>query len=69
MIESTAAQADNQRFELEAAYLTLSSNLALAAFNVAALRGQIAAQQAADTQQQSNIQTASRMQEFFRRNL
>jgi NodT family efflux transporter outer membrane factor (OMF) lipoprotein len=45
MIESTAAQADNQRFELEAAYLTLSSNLALAAFNVASLRGQIAAQQ------------------------
>jgi len=45
MIESVAAQADNQRFELEAAYLTLSSNLALAAFNVASLRGQIAAQQ------------------------
>lgn len=45
MIESAAAQADNQRFELEAAYLTLSSNLALAAFNVASLRGQIAAQQ------------------------
>jgi NodT family efflux transporter outer membrane factor (OMF) lipoprotein len=44
MIESAAAQADNQRFELEAAYLTLSSNLALAAFNVASLRGQIAAQ-------------------------
>jgi len=45
MIESVSAQADNQRFELEAAYLTLSSNLALAAFNVASLRGQIAAQQ------------------------
>jgi NodT family efflux transporter outer membrane factor (OMF) lipoprotein len=45
MIESSAAQADNQRFELEAAYLTLSTNLALAAFNVASLRGQIAAQQ------------------------
>ncbi|MEA3088353.1 MAG: hypothetical protein QOC89_6050 [Paraburkholderia sp.] len=45
MIESAVAQADNQRFELEAAYLTLSSNLALAAFNVASLRGQIAAQQ------------------------
>jgi NodT family efflux transporter outer membrane factor (OMF) lipoprotein len=47
MIETAAAQADNQRFELEAAYLTLSSNVVLAAVNVASLRGQIAAQQEA----------------------
>lgn len=45
MIESASAQADNQRFELEAAYLTLSSNVVLAAVNVASLRGQIAAQE------------------------
>jgi NodT family efflux transporter outer membrane factor (OMF) lipoprotein len=47
MIESAAAQADGQRFELEAAYLTLSSNVVLAAVNVASLRGQIAAQEEA----------------------
>jgi len=53
MIESAAAQADNQRFELEAARLTLSSNIVLAAINEAALRDQVAAQQAmikADTE-------------------
>jgi NodT family efflux transporter outer membrane factor (OMF) lipoprotein len=45
MIESAAAQADSQHFEVEAAYLTLSSNVVLAAVNVASLRGQIAAQE------------------------
>ncbi|WP_175108076.1 efflux transporter outer membrane subunit [Pararobbsia alpina] len=44
-IESLAAQAENQRFELEAAYLTLSTNVVLAAVQEAGLRGQIAAQQ------------------------
>ncbi|MGF6674347.1 NodT family efflux transporter outer membrane factor (OMF) lipoprotein [Paraburkholderia sp. WSM4174] len=44
-VESAAAQAENQRFELEAAYLTLSSNVALAAIDEAALRGQLAAQE------------------------
>jgi NodT family efflux transporter outer membrane factor (OMF) lipoprotein len=43
-IESFAAQADNQRFELEAAYLTLTTNVVLAAVQEAGLRGQIAAQ-------------------------
>jgi NodT family efflux transporter outer membrane factor (OMF) lipoprotein len=45
MIESAAAQADNQRFELEAAYLTLSSNVVLAAVNAASLQGLITAQE------------------------
>ncbi|MEA3091900.1 MAG: hypothetical protein QOJ04_3242 [Caballeronia sp.] len=44
-IESYAAQADNQRFELEAAYLTLSTNVVLAAVQEAGLRGQITAQE------------------------
>ncbi|WP_262414887.1 TolC family protein [Paraburkholderia sp. UCT2] len=44
-VESAAAQAENQRFELEAAYLTLSSNVALAPIDEAALRGQLAAQE------------------------
>lgn len=42
-IESLAAQADNQRFQLEATYLTLTSNLVVAAIQEASLRGQIQA--------------------------
>ena len=44
-IESLAAQVDDQRFELEATYLTLTSNIVVAAINEASLRGQIAATQ------------------------
>ena len=44
-IEALAAQADAQRFALEATYLTLTSNLAGAAVQEASLRGQIAATQ------------------------
>jgi NodT family efflux transporter outer membrane factor (OMF) lipoprotein len=40
-VESLQAQADNQRFQVEAAYLTLVSNIALAAINEASLRAQI----------------------------
>jgi NodT family efflux transporter outer membrane factor (OMF) lipoprotein len=40
-IESTQAQAEYQRFELEATYLTLTSNVATAAIQEASLRGQI----------------------------
>jgi NodT family efflux transporter outer membrane factor (OMF) lipoprotein len=42
-IEQLRAQADYQRFELEATYLTLTSNLVVAAINEASLRGQIEA--------------------------
>jgi NodT family efflux transporter outer membrane factor (OMF) lipoprotein len=42
-IEATAAQADYQRFELEATYLTLTANVVTAAVQEASLRGQIAA--------------------------
>ncbi len=42
-IEALAAQAESQRFALEASYLTLTSNLAGAAVQEASLRGQIAA--------------------------
>jgi outer membrane protein TolC len=44
-VESLDAQADAQRFELEATYLTLTSNIVLAAVQEASLRGQIAATQ------------------------
>lgn len=42
-VESLAAQAEAQRFQLEAAYLTLTANVVGAAIQEAALRGQIAA--------------------------
>ena len=42
-MESLAAQAEVQRYQLEATYLTLTSNLVAAAVQEASLRGQIAA--------------------------
>ncbi|HUI44480.1 MAG TPA: efflux transporter outer membrane subunit [Nitrospirota bacterium] len=42
-VESLKAQADSQRFQLEAVYLTLTSNVVAAAVEEAALRGQIEA--------------------------
>ncbi|MGA3085211.1 MAG: efflux transporter outer membrane subunit [Thermodesulfobacteriota bacterium] len=42
-VESLKAQADSQRFQLEATYLTLTSNIVAAALQEAALRGQISA--------------------------
>ncbi len=44
-IEAMAALADYQRFELEASYLTLTSNVVTAAVQEASLRGQIEATQ------------------------
>jgi outer membrane protein TolC len=44
-VESLQAQQDSQRFALEATYLTLTSNIALAAVQEASLRGQIYATQ------------------------
>lgn len=42
-VESLEAQADQQRYQLEAAYLALTANIATAAIQEASLRGQIAA--------------------------
>jgi NodT family efflux transporter outer membrane factor (OMF) lipoprotein len=42
-VESLKAQADNQRFQVEAAYLTLTSTVVVAAVTEASLRGQIEA--------------------------
>ena len=42
-VESQAAQAEYQRFQLEAAYLTLTSNVVVGAINLASLRAQLAA--------------------------
>jgi len=43
MVESLAAQAESQRFQLEATYLTLTSNLVVASVQEASLRAQIEA--------------------------
>jgi NodT family efflux transporter outer membrane factor (OMF) lipoprotein len=51
-VESLRAQAEQQRFVLEATYLTLTSNVVAAAVQEASLRGQIAA-----TQQIISIET------------
>ncbi len=42
-VEAQAAQAEFQHYQLEAAYLTLTSNVVVAAVNLASLRAQIAA--------------------------
>jgi outer membrane protein TolC len=42
-VESLEAQTDQQRYQLEAAYLTLTTNVAAAAITEASLRGQITA--------------------------
>jgi NodT family efflux transporter outer membrane factor (OMF) lipoprotein len=52
MVESLEAQAENERFQLEATYLTLTANLVTAAVQEASLRGQIEA-----TQQTVQIET------------
>lgn len=44
-VESQAAQTEYQRFQVEAAYLTLTSNVVVATINVASLRAQIVATQ------------------------
>jgi NodT family efflux transporter outer membrane factor (OMF) lipoprotein len=44
-IESLEAQAENQRYQAESAYLTLTSNIVTAAISEASLRAQIAATQ------------------------
>lgn len=54
-IESTAAQAEYQRFQVEAAYLTLTSNVVVAAIQEASLRGQIAATKDIITDQQKAL--------------
>lgn len=60
-VESLVAQADAQRFQLEATYLTLTTNLVNAAVDEASLRAQIAATQDM-IDSQSKILEANRRQ-------
>ncbi|WP_266170985.1 efflux transporter outer membrane subunit [Dyella subtropica] len=59
-VESLMAQADAQRFELEATYLTLTSNVVNAAIQEASLRAQIAAQEQIVASQQSIVDSFQR---------
>jgi NodT family efflux transporter outer membrane factor (OMF) lipoprotein len=56
-VESLVAQADAQRFQLEATYLTLTTNVANAAVTEASLRAQIAATQDMIDSQQKILAT------------
>jgi NodT family efflux transporter outer membrane factor (OMF) lipoprotein len=55
-VESAQAQAESQRFQTEAAYLTLTSNLVAAAIQEASLRDQIAATRGAIEAQSRALQ-------------
>jgi NodT family efflux transporter outer membrane factor (OMF) lipoprotein len=55
-VESLAAQAESQRFQLEATYLALTSNIAAAAIQEAALRAQIDATQQVIAIEQEQLQ-------------
>jgi NodT family efflux transporter outer membrane factor (OMF) lipoprotein len=59
-VESLVAQADQQRFELEAARLTLASNVVLAAIQDASLRAQIDETQAIIQEQRQTLASFQR---------
>jgi NodT family efflux transporter outer membrane factor (OMF) lipoprotein len=61
-IEVLTAQEEAQRFALEAAYLTLTSNLVAAVFTEAALRGQIKATEEIITVQRHSLDILRRQQ-------
>ena len=63
-IESDKAQAELQRFQLEATYLTLSSNLVNAAITQASLRAQVAATRALVDSQQAVLDSYLRQQQL-----
>lgn len=54
-IEAAGAQADYQRYELEAAFLTLSSNIVTTVITMASLRAQITATQALIQEQEKTV--------------
>jgi len=63
-VESLKAQADSQRFQLEAAYLTLTSNVVAAAVEEADLRGQIEATRKIIKFQSRSLEPLSRQYEL-----
>lgn len=63
-VKVAAAQAQDQRFQLEAAYLTLSSNIVVAAIQEASLRAQIEATQSLITTKRRILQLIERQVEL-----
>jgi NodT family efflux transporter outer membrane factor (OMF) lipoprotein len=63
-VESTEAQAEFQRYQLEASYLTITSNVVAAAVQEASLRAQIAATQEIITDQQQQLNLIQRQFEL-----
>lgn len=60
LVESAGAQAANRRYELEAAYLSLSSNIVVAAIDLASLGAQIRAQRQIVTSETEVLQRLRR---------
>jgi len=63
-VESLAAQADYERFELEAAYLSLTANIVTAAVNEASISGQIDATQQIIATEQSQLDILNKQFSF-----
>ena len=63
-VEAASAQTEQQRFQLEASYLTLSSNVVVAAITEASLRAQRAATLAVIASQQQVLQKFVRQQQL-----
>ena len=61
-VEALQAEADSQRFELEAAYVTLTANIVAAAIQEAALRAQIDATHNIISEEQQVLQIEQRQQ-------
>ncbi|MDP9065200.1 MAG: efflux transporter outer membrane subunit [Pseudomonadota bacterium] len=59
-VEAQQAQADYQRYALEASYLTLTSNIVTAAITEASLRAQLAANEEIATSQRAELDIARR---------
>jgi NodT family efflux transporter outer membrane factor (OMF) lipoprotein len=63
-VEALAAEEESQRYQLEAAYLTLSANLVAAAVTEASLRGQVAATEEIIGIQRQSLDVLRRQQEL-----
>lgn len=61
LVEAAAAQEDYQRFQMEAAYLALTSNVASTALQIAGLRAQIATAEAAAATDRRMLEINRRM--------
>jgi NodT family efflux transporter outer membrane factor (OMF) lipoprotein len=63
-VESLQAQADSQRYQLEATYITLASNIVAAALQEASLRAQVAATEKIVSAGQENLAIMQKQQQL-----